>query len=144
VRRRYGHLPEALEAAEIASDLYRHQLVIFDTMHRTGVANLDGFARVHGVWAVPQLGRVYAFRNIKQKESEDEDLDCCYVLFDGPADSARAVAFVFSESREANVAQNVLEGFQGVLVSDFYTGYDSIASIQQRCLVHLTWSGEAK
>ena len=47
------------------------------------------------------------------------------------------VAFVFSESREASVAQNVLDGFQGVLVSDFYTGYDSIASIQQRCLVHL-------
>jgi predicted RecB family nuclease len=47
------------------------------------------------------------------------------------------VVFVFSESRQASVAQNVLEGFQGVLVSDFYTGYDSIASIQQRCLVHL-------
>lgn len=47
------------------------------------------------------------------------------------------VAFVFSENREASVAHNVLEGFQGVLVSDFYTGYDSIASTQQRCLVHL-------
>src|SRR5947208_13633655 len=35
-------------------------LVVFDTMSRTVVANLDGFARVHGVWAVPELGRVYA------------------------------------------------------------------------------------
>jgi predicted RecB family nuclease len=47
------------------------------------------------------------------------------------------VVFLFSETREASVAQNVLEGFHGVLVSDSYTGYDSIACIQQRCLVHL-------
>ena len=47
------------------------------------------------------------------------------------------VVFVFSESREASVAQNVLEGFEGVLVSDYYPGYDSIPSKQQRCLVHL-------
>src|SRR5215470_2137457 len=36
------------------------QLVVFDTQSRKVVANLDGFARVHGVWAVPDLGRVYA------------------------------------------------------------------------------------
>ena len=36
------------------------QLVVFDTQSRKVVANLDGFARVHGVWAVPELGRVYA------------------------------------------------------------------------------------
>ena len=36
------------------------QLVVFDTATRTVVANLDGFARVHGVWAVPELGRIYA------------------------------------------------------------------------------------
>ena len=31
-------------------------LVVFDTSSRKVVANLDGFARVHGVWAVPELG----------------------------------------------------------------------------------------
>jgi DNA-binding beta-propeller fold protein YncE len=36
------------------------QLVVFDIRSRQVVANLDGFARVHGVWAVPELGRVYA------------------------------------------------------------------------------------
>jgi DNA-binding beta-propeller fold protein YncE len=36
------------------------QLVVFDTKSRKVVANLDGFARVHGVWAVPELGLVYA------------------------------------------------------------------------------------
>jgi DNA-binding beta-propeller fold protein YncE len=36
------------------------QLVVFDTRSRQVVANLDGFNRVHGVWAVPDLGRVFA------------------------------------------------------------------------------------
>jgi hypothetical protein len=37
-----------------------NQLVVFDTATRQVLANLDGFKRVHGVWAVPELGRVYA------------------------------------------------------------------------------------
>jgi DNA-binding beta-propeller fold protein YncE len=36
------------------------QLVVFDTKKREVVGNLDGFPNVHGVWAVPELGRVYA------------------------------------------------------------------------------------
>ena len=36
------------------------QLVVFDTKKREVVANLDGFPSVHGVWAVPELGKVYA------------------------------------------------------------------------------------
>jgi DNA-binding beta-propeller fold protein YncE len=42
------------------SHMNADQLVVFDTRSRQVVANLDGFARVHGVWAVPDLGRVYA------------------------------------------------------------------------------------
>ena len=37
-----------------------NQLVVFDTKKRLVIANLDGFDSVHGVWAVPELGRVYA------------------------------------------------------------------------------------
>src|SRR5664279_195990 len=36
------------------------QLVVFDTKKRAVVANLDGFSNVHGVWAVPELGRIFA------------------------------------------------------------------------------------
>lgn len=36
------------------------QLVVFDTKKREVVANLDGFHRVHGVIAVPELGRIFA------------------------------------------------------------------------------------
>lgn len=47
------------------------------------------------------------------------------------------VAFVYSEGREASTPQNVLQKFHGVLVSDFYAAYDSIACAQQKCLIHL-------
>src|ERR1700745_134012 len=36
------------------------QLVVFDTRARAVEANLDGFPSVHGVLAVPELGRAYA------------------------------------------------------------------------------------
>ncbi len=51
--------------------------------------------------------------------------------------SLEDVAFVYSESREGSTAQKVLQQFRGVLVSDFYAGYDSIACAQQKCLIHL-------
>jgi hypothetical protein len=47
------------------------------------------------------------------------------------------VAYVFSPSREAGVPKDLLSGFRGVLVSDFYAAYDSIACKHQRCLIHL-------
>jgi len=47
------------------------------------------------------------------------------------------VAYVFSETREANVLQECIKDFKGVLVSDFYAAYDGINCPQQKCLVHL-------
>ncbi len=47
------------------------------------------------------------------------------------------VAFVYSETREASTAQDALQNFRGVLVSDFYAGYDAIDCAQQKCLIHL-------
>ena len=47
------------------------------------------------------------------------------------------VAFVYAPTREAAVIQGLLDGFKGVLVSDFYAAYDSISCPQQRCLIHL-------
>lgn len=42
------------------SHMNADQLVVFDTKTRQVIANLDGFKRVHGVLAVPEIGRVYA------------------------------------------------------------------------------------
>jgi predicted RecB family nuclease len=47
------------------------------------------------------------------------------------------VAYVYSASREASTVIDILAGFNGVLVSDFYGGYDSIPCQQQKCLIHL-------
>jgi hypothetical protein len=47
------------------------------------------------------------------------------------------VAYVYAESREADILTNVLDGFRGVLVSDFYAAYDSVPCAQQKCLIHL-------
>jgi hypothetical protein len=47
------------------------------------------------------------------------------------------VVFVHSETRDATTPRRILEGFQGVLVSDFYAGYDAIPCAQQKCLIHL-------
>jgi Transposase IS66 family len=47
------------------------------------------------------------------------------------------VAYVYAESREAAILMDILNGFRGVLVSDFYTAYDSVPCAQQKCLIHL-------
>jgi predicted RecB family nuclease len=47
------------------------------------------------------------------------------------------VVFRMTETREADIVREVLGDFQGVLVSDFYAGYDSMPCRQQKCLVHL-------
>jgi predicted RecB family nuclease len=47
------------------------------------------------------------------------------------------VGYVYSESREGTALASVLDGFRGVLVSDFYAAYDSALCPQQKCLIHL-------
>ena len=51
--------------------------------------------------------------------------------------SMTAVAYVYAESREAKILETLLDGFRGVLVSDFYAAYDSVPCAQQKCLIHL-------
>jgi transposase len=47
------------------------------------------------------------------------------------------VAYVYAESRESAILEDLLDGFNGVLVSDFYAAYDSVPCAQQKCLIHL-------
>jgi predicted RecB family nuclease len=51
--------------------------------------------------------------------------------------SFRGVSYFYSETREGSFVQDALQGFKGVLVSDFYAAYDSIHCAQQKCLLHL-------
>jgi predicted RecB family nuclease len=47
------------------------------------------------------------------------------------------VVYVYRPTRNGDWLQEVLHNFQGVLISDFYSAYDSIPCKQQKCLVHL-------
>lgn len=51
--------------------------------------------------------------------------------------NGRHVLFRMTETREADIVRDVLAGYQGILVSDFYPGYDGVPCRQQKCLVHL-------
>ena len=47
------------------------------------------------------------------------------------------VIFRLTETRETHFLKQLLAGYNGTLVSDFYGGYDSIPCRQQKCLAHL-------
>jgi transposase len=51
--------------------------------------------------------------------------------------SMEEVIYIWSGTREGYVATEFLKKFNGVLVSDFYSAYDSVDCPQQRCLIHL-------
>jgi transposase len=47
------------------------------------------------------------------------------------------VAYQYAEGREGTFLHEMLKDFKGILVTDFYGVYDSLACDQQKCLVHL-------
>jgi hypothetical protein len=47
------------------------------------------------------------------------------------------VVYLYRPTRETAFFHELLKGFKGVLVSDFYSGYDSLPCEQQKCLIHL-------
>ncbi len=49
----------------------------------------------------------------------------------------KRVVFKLTETRESAIVKKTLSDYQGVLVSDFYPGYDSLEYQQQKCWVHL-------
>jgi hypothetical protein len=51
--------------------------------------------------------------------------------------SLEDVAYFYTPTREGDAIQELLKNFSGVLISDFYSIYDSIDCRQQKCLIHL-------
>jgi predicted RecB family nuclease len=51
--------------------------------------------------------------------------------------SVEEAVYFYRPNREGRFLQEMLKNFKGVLVSDFYGAYDSLACPQQKCLVHL-------
>jgi predicted RecB family nuclease len=46
------------------------------------------------------------------------------------------VVYVYTPTREGTILEEMLSGFNGVLVSDFYAAYDAPKCLQQKCLIH--------
>ncbi len=46
------------------------------------------------------------------------------------------VVYVYTPTREGTILEDMLPGFTGVLVSDFYAAYDAPKCPQQKCLIH--------
>lgn len=51
--------------------------------------------------------------------------------------SLEEVVYIYKENREGEFLKELLKEFNGVLVSDFYSAYDSVNCPQQKCLIHL-------
>ncbi|MCX6915851.1 MAG: IS66 family transposase [Verrucomicrobia bacterium] len=51
--------------------------------------------------------------------------------------SLHEVAYVYADTREVQFVKTLLVEFRGVMISDFYTAYDSFECLQQKCLIHL-------
>jgi predicted RecB family nuclease len=47
------------------------------------------------------------------------------------------VYYLFTPTRESAFLKKLISDFRGVLISDFYAGYDSLKCNKQRCLIHL-------
>lgn len=51
--------------------------------------------------------------------------------------SMDTVVYLFRPNREVDHLKTLLRSFKGILVSDFYPGYESLPCLQQKCLIHL-------
>jgi hypothetical protein len=51
--------------------------------------------------------------------------------------SMEEVLYLYKPSREGQFLHELLKGFTGVLITDFFSAYDSLPCEQQKCLVHL-------
>ena len=58
----------------------------------------------------------------------------CYVWI---LTNGRNVFFKLTNTRESSMIKELLQKYAGVLISDFYAGYDSLKCRQQKCWVHL-------
>jgi DNA-binding beta-propeller fold protein YncE len=88
------------------------QLVVFDTQKRQVVANLDGFKRVHGVLAAPEIDRVYASVTGEHQVAAVDMKTLKTVATTGPVSYPDGLAYAPAAKR--------------VFVSDEHSGTDAV------------------
>lgn len=132
-----------------------NQLVVFDVKKRRVVANLDGFANVHGVWAVPELNRVYASATGEHKLAVVDMQTLKIIATPGPINYPDGIAyapgpkrvFVSDEHGDADavidattnslIATIPLSGGAGNTVYDSGSGHILVAVHEKNELVSL-------
>jgi DNA-binding beta-propeller fold protein YncE len=97
------------------------RLVVFDTQRRQVVANLDGFKRVHGVIAVPEIGRVFASATGDHQMNAVDMSTLKIVGTAGPISYPDGLAYSPSTKR--------------VFVSDEHGGVDAVVDAQTNKLI---------
>ncbi|MEO6805992.1 MAG: YncE family protein [Edaphobacter sp.] len=97
------------------------QLVVFDTQKKKVIANLDGFKRVHGVIAVPEIGRVFASAT-GEHQMVTVDMNTLKVIgMAGPINYPDGLAYSPSTRR--------------VFVSDEHGGVDAVVDAETNKLI---------
>src|SRR5215831_2833302 len=97
------------------------QLVVFDTKERKVVANLDGFPSVHGVWAVPELDKVYASATGEHKVAIVEMPTLKIIAKAGPVKYPDGIAYA--------------PGAKRVFVSDEHGNADAVIDVTTNSLI---------
>src|SRR5215472_1144275 len=120
VRFDYQNLDAKNERLYIAH-MNADQLVVFDTQKREVLANLDGFKRVHGVIAVPEISRVFASATGDHQMNAVDMSTLKIVGQAGPINYPDGLAYSPSTKR--------------VFVSDEHGGVDAVVDVQTNKLI---------
>jgi predicted RecB family nuclease len=105
------------------------------TSDATVVNFMKDLANFYGPCERANLDRllVAPFVHVDETRLNIEGVDhYAWVVTDG-----RRVILRITETRETTMIAELLKGYTGVLVTDFYPGYDGFACRQQKCLAHL-------
>jgi predicted RecB family nuclease len=116
--------------SQVIYDLFREQV-----SGGSLIRFIADLARYYAVTERTMLTRILAspFIHVDETKLNIQGVDhYVWVLTDG-----LHVVFRLTETREPTLVQQMLDGYAGVLVSDFYGGYDACNCRQQKCLVHL-------
>lgn len=98
-----------------------NQLVVFDTSKRQVIANLDGFPRVHGVIAAPQIHRLYASVTGNHQVAAVDTQSLRIIGTAGPIDYPDGLAYAPTQKK--------------VFVSDEHGGVDAVIDATSNNLI---------
>ncbi len=116
--------------AELLRDMFQEP-ISHEAVERFVVQSSEGYAGTEEMLFV-NLFQSAAIHIDETKISILGTLQFVWVLTD-----SRHVVFHLTPRRETDFLTDLLRGYQGTVVTDFYGGYDALPCRQQKCIVHL-------